>query len=236
MLKARNTLLSLGAALATTQLAHLVSSLELDAVLRPLGHRAHLSAELWGRSVASCNESSRGAGIGATLGPFNGAQTPKKVLISMLDIQDTAKGRRAARVAVTLLRLAVGAIFLARAWEKLSDMTGTVTSFARVGVPYPFGSAYLATAGELLGGVGLVLGVLTPLAASAPILTTALAIYFLHGESGFDAASGGWEYPSILLLVCFYFATHGPGPYSMDAVIGRQRPRFRRRHRHVVSG
>ncbi len=37
MLKARNTLLSLGAALATTQLAHLVSSLELDAVLRPLG-------------------------------------------------------------------------------------------------------------------------------------------------------------------------------------------------------
>jgi hypothetical protein len=37
MPKARNALLSVGAALATTQLAHLVSSLELDALLRPLG-------------------------------------------------------------------------------------------------------------------------------------------------------------------------------------------------------
>jgi putative oxidoreductase len=153
----------------------------------------------------------------------------------MFDLQTTAR-RRTARVSVTLLRLAVGGIFMAHAWEKLSDMTGTIASFARVGVPYPVGTAYLATAGELVGGVGLVLGIWTPAAALAPILTTIFAIYFLNGESGFYAGSGGWEYPFILLLVCVYFATHGSGPYSMDAALGRQAPQFRRRHRHVVSG
>jgi len=37
MQKVRSTLLSLGAAIASTQLAHMVSALELDDVLRPVG-------------------------------------------------------------------------------------------------------------------------------------------------------------------------------------------------------
>ncbi len=152
----------------------------------------------------------------------------------MQDNHMTVKARRTANIGLTLLRLTAGGIFVTHGWQKLADVSGTIASFTRVAVPFPQASAYLAMAGELLGGLGLVLGIVTPWAASALVVTTLGAIYFLHGESGFYAASSGWEYPLALLAVCTYFVTNGPGPHSIDTAIVRERPRFRRRHRQVA--
>ena len=153
----------------------------------------------------------------------------------MHDSDATAQTRRNANIARTALRLAVGGIFVAHAWQKFGDVSGTIASFARVTAPFPHVSAYLAIAGELFGGLGLLLGVMTPLMAWGPIVTTALGIYFLDGESGFYAARGGWEYALVLLCVCAYFATNGPGPHSIDAAIERARHRVRRRRRQWVA-
>jgi putative oxidoreductase len=141
--------------------------------------------------------------------------------------------RRAATLALTVLRVAVGAIMVAHGWEKLTDIQGTAAWFGRLGIPAPELSVYLAILGELFGGLGLALGALTPLAAFGPVLVLSAAIYFVHRDSGLFNRNGGWELPLTLVLVSLYFAVHGAGPLSVDALVARNRRRQIRRHRHA---
>jgi putative oxidoreductase len=150
-----------------------------------------------------------------------------------IEIYEFESDRRAGTLALTLLRVAVGAILVAHGWEKLSDIHGTAASFARLGIPAPEVSVYLAILGELFGGLGLALGALTPLAAFGPVLVLASAIYFVHRDNGLLSRNGGWEYPLTLLLVSLYFAAHGAGPLSVDALVARNRRRHIRRRQHA---
>ena len=107
MHKTRNTLLSLGTAIATTKLAQLVSSLELDDVLRPVGlSRRHAS---WPGSLLLL-----GAGIvvgGATallLAPASGKQTRARLAKKAGELGDAAVSR--ARELGQELRDEVGAL------------------------------------------------------------------------------------------------------------------------------
>jgi putative oxidoreductase len=135
-----------------------------------------------------------------------------------------------AAVALTLLRVGAGVILMAHGLQKLLDPAGTAQGFAGIGIPIAGVAVWLAIAGELLGGLGLALGLLTPLSALGPLLVMASAIVFVHAGNGLYAANGGWEYPLVLLLVSLYFALRGAGPISVDAAIGRLRRR-RRAHR-----
>jgi len=143
--------------------------------------------------------------------------------------------RRAASLTFTVVRVAVGALFLVRGWQKLTDMSGTVAAFTQLGVPAPGLLVYLAIFAECVGGLGVLLGAFTPIATLGPIIATSAAIYFVHAANGPAARSGGWELQLILLLVCLHLAVRGGGEYSLDARMRvRGRPRFRRRHRHVA--
>jgi putative oxidoreductase len=145
------------------------------------------------------------------------------------------RDRRAALITLTLLRVAVGALFMAHGWQKLNDVTGTVAAFTLVGMPMPEISAYLAITFECIGGLGVMLGAFTRYAAVGPIVSALSAILFVHAEHGLFARNGGWEYPFTLLLVCLHVATRGAGPFSADAWLGsRDLPRFQRRHRRVA--
>jgi putative oxidoreductase len=154
-----------------------------------------------------------------------------------IEVYEIESDRRAATLALTVLRVAVGAILVAHGWEKLSDIQGTAASFARLGIPAPEVSVYLAILGELFGGLGLALGALTPLAAMGPVLVLAGAIWFVHRDSGLFNRNGGWEFPLTLLLVSLYFAVHGAGPLSVDALVARNRRQAirRRQHAHAIT-
>jgi len=152
-----------------------------------------------------------------------------------LDTYETATDRRSAIVALTLLRIGVGAIFVAHGWQKLSDIHGTAAMFAHGGMPNPTLMVYLAILGEFFGGLGLALGALTPLAALGPVLTMAGAIYFVHRDNGLFAQNGGWEYPLTMLLIALYFVTHGAGPLSVDALVARNRRRPARRRTRLEA-
>ena len=152
-----------------------------------------------------------------------------------LDTHETDPDRRSAIVALTLLRIGVGAIFFAHGWQKLSDIPGTAAMFAHHGLPNPTLLVYLAILGEFFGGLGLALGALTPLAALGPVLTMGGAIYFVHRDNGLFAQNGGWEYPLTLLLIALYFVAHGAGPLSLDALVARNRRRPTRRRARVEA-
>jgi putative oxidoreductase len=154
----------------------------------------------------------------------------------MTDHYKPRRERRAAMISFTMLRVAVGALFMAHGWQKLNDAAGTVSAFRQFGVPAPELGTYLAIGCECLGGLGVLLGAFTPYAAVGPILSAVSAILFVNAEHGVFARDGGWEYPLTLLLVCLHIAMRGAGPYSLDARFGLPaRPRFQRRHRHVAA-
>lgn len=113
---------------------------------------------------------------------------------------------------LSLLRIHLGAILLAHGWLKISVFTvaGTVGYFASLGLPSIV--AYLTIFGEIAGGLALILGVQTRLAAalSVPIL---LGATFVHLGNGwlFSAEGGGWEFPASLTIIALAVAFVGSG-------------------------
>ncbi|HVY25165.1 MAG TPA: DoxX family protein [Polyangiaceae bacterium] len=136
---------------------------------------------------------------------------------------------RADDVTVTALRIATGLIMAVHGAGKLMDIPGTIQGFGQMGIPYPQYAVYLALAGELLGGIGLAIGLLTRVAAIGTLSVMAVAIGFVHFGHGLLAKNGGWEYPLILGLVSLFFITHGAGPVSVDAWLTHRRRGFRER-------
>lgn len=126
---------------------------------------------------------------------------------------------RSTTATLTALRVGVGAILATHGWAKLSDIAGTATSFAHLGLPSPQALVYLAVAGECMGGLGLCVGLLTRVAALGPVCTMLVAIFAVHVGHGLFAKDGGFEYPLTLLLVSTFFAVHGAGSISLDAVL-----------------
>jgi putative oxidoreductase len=124
---------------------------------------------------------------------------------------------RTAPFAALILRVALGALFLAHFGAKLFVFTpaGTAQFFASLGLPPAL--AYLTMAGELVGGIALILGVYASWAALAlvPILVGAIAT--VHGPAGFffTAPNGGWEYPAFWAVALVVQALLGDGAYAL---------------------
>lgn len=115
---------------------------------------------------------------------------------------------------VTLLRISLGAMYLAHsiALKLLTyGLPGTAKFFESVGLPGAL--AYFTFAAEVAGGIMLVLGVQTRWVALALTPFLAGAILFVHLPNGwvFTAPGGGWEYPAFLLIVSVTQALLGDG-------------------------
>ncbi len=125
--------------------------------------------------------------------------------------------QKSAPYAALLLRVSLGGLFLAHAALKIFVFTpaGTAQFFASVGVPPAL--AYVTMAAEVAGGVALILGVWTRLAALAltPVLIGAIAT--VHGAAGFffNNANGGWEYPAFWIVALLVQALLGDGALAM---------------------
>ncbi len=124
---------------------------------------------------------------------------------------------RLAPYAATLLRLALGAMFLAHSlWLKLVVFTlpGTAQFFASLGLPGAL--AYIVFAAEALGGLLLILGVQARWVALAlaPILVGATWTHWPNGWM-FANANGGWEYPAYLALLAVCQFLLGDGVFAL---------------------
>src|SRR3989338_2044079 len=64
-----------------------------------------------------------------------------------------------------VLRLSVGVVFIYHGWMKLTDIEGTTAFFGSQGFPIAGALAYLVGLVEFVGGVAVVLGVFTKVAA-----------------------------------------------------------------------
>ena len=96
-------------------------------------------------------------------------------------------------------------------------------------------AAQLAVAwGELIGGVVLLFGFLTRLAALGEIVIQVGAVYWVTWAQGFSfARGGGYEYNLVLLSVCLALLFTGGGYLAVDHFLFRARPSA---HKAVTVG
>ena len=137
----------------------------------------------------------------------------------MLCKKSCAKFKECTPYTLFLLRVVVGVIMIAHGWGKAQDVAGFAGNLTNMGIPLPTISAYLATAGELLGGLGLLLGVCAQLASFGIACTMAVAVFVVHRPNGLMASNGGIEYPLTLLAAALFFMTNGSGKWSLDSMI-----------------
>lgn len=118
--------------------------------------------------------------------------------------------------AALVLRLILGAMFLAHGLTKLLVFTpaGTAGFFQSVG--FPGFLAYPVIAFEIAAGVLLVLGVYARWVAglAAVQLLVASTVHFANGWS-FTNTNGGWEYPVFLAFTALALALLGDGAWAL---------------------
>jgi putative oxidoreductase len=119
-----------------------------------------------------------------------------------------------------VLRLVLGAIMIAHGYPLvfggIHHHMDTVRS-----LNLPGWMAYLSAASQFGGGILLVVGFLTRLAALGICITMVVAILGVHWKNGF-LGQGNYQFPLALAAIAFSLIFTGAGPIAVDWLRGRK--------------
>ena len=124
--------------------------------------------------------------------------------------------------ALLLLRCGVGAVMLAHGINHMRpNIDGTAGWFGSMGMKPAKLHAWMATITEIVGGLLLVIGLLTPFAAAGVVGVMFVAWAINHRGNGFFIFNPGegWEYVMTLGIVGLAIGVIGPGGWSLDEVL-----------------
>lgn len=124
---------------------------------------------------------------------------------------------------ITVLRVVVGIVFLMHGGQKLFVLgISNVAGFlGQAGFPLPMLSAVALTAAEFLGGLALLLGLFTRLAAIPLAFTMLVAMLAVHLKGGFFLPSG-FEYTLVLLAANVALVFLGSGNAAVDNLLEKR--------------
>jgi putative oxidoreductase len=120
-----------------------------------------------------------------------------------------------------ILRIGVGATMLQAGLRKAFDFNTTAGFMESGGWRLPKFAAFTVTAAETAGGIGLLLGLLTPLAACAVI--AAMIDAWAVNVSAAAFWSDPFNVPFLIAVGAAALLFTGAGAYSVDASFGRWR-------------
>jgi putative oxidoreductase len=124
-------------------------------------------------------------------------------------------------------RLVVGQAFYLTGRGKWLHFENTVTFFTELGIPFPEANAAFVASLELIGGILLIVGLLTRLVATGLLATMAVALATADKArflESLDPASdiGPADVSAFVFLLFFlWLALFGPGALSLDALLKR---------------
>ena len=134
-------------------------------------------------------------------------------------------------IALTILRLVLGVVFLAHGAQKMLGWFGgygfhaTMEFFTHMGMPAPV--AFLVICTEFFGGLGLIVGLLTRIAALGIGVEMIGAIFMVHLQNGFfmnwfgNQKGEGFEYHLLAIAIAGTLLLRGAGKFSADAALSQ---------------
>jgi|ERR1700716_3335232 putative oxidoreductase len=144
--------------------------------------------------------------------------TPKLIIPPLGRVYDALRP-----VTEPLIRLMAGGSLAYHGYQILfGNIEGAARFFESVGFEQGLLWAYVVGVLELVCGLCLALGLFTRLAAGPILVFLIVAIVIYHWGFGYNWESRGIEYPVFWALVVLHFLVHGGGPWSVDALIGRE--------------
>ena len=134
-------------------------------------------------------------------------------------------------VSLTILRLVLGVVFFAHGAQKMLGwfggfgFHGTIGFFGQLGMPAPVAALVIFT--EFFGGLGLIVGLLTRIAALGIGVEMIGAIFMVHLPNGFfmnwmgNQKGEGFEYHLLAIAIAAALLLRGAGKYSVDGAVGK---------------
>lgn len=128
-------------------------------------------------------------------------------------------------IGLLVIRLVLGLSLAAHGSQKLFGwfggygIKGTGGWLESIGIKPGALFAVLAGLGEFAGGLGVAVGLLTPIAAAGIIIVMIVAILGAHRGKGFFNTNGGWELPLVNIAAALAIALTGAGSISLDAIL-----------------
>lgn len=110
-----------------------------------------------------------------------------------------------------LLRIAVGVVFIYHGWGKLHGIEQTAGFFGNIGIPAAGFMAWVVALVEFLGGIAVLLGLFTRLAAKLLAIVMLVALFTAHWGGPWKSA----ELPIALLGGLCALMTIGGGKWQV---------------------
>jgi putative oxidoreductase len=129
----------------------------------------------------------------------------------------------------TLLRLLIGGVFVGHGGQKLlgwfggEGFGGTIEEMKMFRLEPARPLAAAASTSEFSAGIMLLTGFLQPVACTLGCSSMITAIWSACLPNGFFVRDGGLEYPLVLASSTLLLAAEGPGPLSLDHLLGQER-------------
>ena len=124
--------------------------------------------------------------------------------------------------AILVLRFGLGFMFVAHGLQMAFGLFGGpgVGGFSQMLSGMGFRPAmfwsYLAAYTTLIGGLCVLVGFLTRLAAFSLLVFMTVAVVKVHMQKGFFITAGGFEYNFVIMIVCIALLITGAGKYSIN--------------------
>jgi putative oxidoreductase len=115
-----------------------------------------------------------------------------------------------------IVRLYFGYFWAETGWAKLHNLDGATERFINWGIPFPHFNAVLSAGAEFLGGVLIMLGLLTRLACLPMIFNMLVALALVVAKQ-WTTTDEFFESDEVLYILVFaWLAIAGPGRASLD--------------------
>jgi putative oxidoreductase len=130
-------------------------------------------------------------------------------------------------LALLLIRFPLGLDMFVHGYQKVTHIPGTMRYYDGLGVPHPL--AWLAIIAEFCGGLGLMFGMLSRIAAFGVGCTMVVAVflrhlpygYLMNWHGGLPFGTEGYEYHTLAVGMALAVLLEGAGSFSVDRVLSR---------------